>query len=46
VAPGFGFRISIPALGPAPLAFDLAFPVAKAETDDERMFTFFFGMGR
>jgi outer membrane protein insertion porin family len=46
VAPGFGVRISIPALGPAPLAFDFAFPVAQAETDDERMFTFFFGMGR
>ena len=25
VAPGFGLRISIPALGPAPLAFDFAF---------------------
>lgn len=46
VAPGFGFRISVPALGPAPLAFDFAFPIAKADTDEERMFTFFFGMGR
>jgi outer membrane protein insertion porin family len=46
VVPGFGFRISVPALGPAPLAFDFGFPIAKAETDDERMFTFFFGMGR
>lgn len=46
VAPGFGFRISVPALGPAPLAFDFAFPVATAETDDEQIFSFFFGVGR
>lgn len=46
VAPGFGFRISVPALGPAPLAFDFAFPVAKADTDDEQIFSFFFGVGR
>lgn len=41
VAPGFGFRIAIPALGPAPLAFDFAFPVAQAATDEERMFSFY-----
>ena len=41
VAPGFGFRVAIPALGPAPLAFDFAFPVAMADTDDERVFAFF-----
>lgn len=46
VAPGFGLRINIPALGPAPLAFDFAFPVAKADTDDTRVFTFFLGVGR
>jgi outer membrane protein insertion porin family len=46
IAPGFGFRISVPALGPAPLAFDFAFPVAKADTDDEQMFSFFFGFNR
>ncbi|MHB8974389.1 MAG: BamA/OMP85 family outer membrane protein [Pirellulaceae bacterium] len=46
VAPGFGFRISVPALGPAPLAFDFAFPVAKADTDDTQVFSFFFGFGR
>ena len=41
VAPGFGFRVAIPALGPAPLAFDFAFPVAMAEFDDERVFSFY-----
>ncbi len=46
IAPGFGFRISVPALGPAPLAFDFAFPVASADTDDEQIFSFFFGIGR
>ncbi len=46
VAPGFGLRINVPALGPAPLAFDFAFPVAQADTDDTRVFTFFLGVGR
>ncbi len=46
VAPGFGFRISVPALGPAPLAFDFAFPIAQADTDTEQIFSFFFGLGR
>jgi outer membrane protein insertion porin family len=43
VAPGFGFRINVPALGPAPLAFDFGFPVAQADSDDVQMFSFFFG---
>jgi outer membrane protein insertion porin family len=43
VAPGFGFRVNVPALGPAPLAFDFAFPVARATGDNEQMFSFFFG---
>ena len=34
VAPGFGLRITVPAMGPAPIALDFAFPVAKADTDD------------
>lgn len=46
VAPGFGLRISVPALGPAPIALDLAFPVARADTDDIRNFSFFVGFGR
>ena len=29
-APGFGLRINVPAMGPAPIALDLAFPVASA----------------
>ena len=46
VAPGFGLRISIPAMGPAPLALDFAVPVARAKTDDIQNFSFFFGFGR
>jgi len=46
VAPGFGLRIKVPALGPAPLALDLAFPVAHEDTDDIRNFSFFIGLNR
>lgn len=46
IAPGVGLRISIPAMGPAPLALDLAFPVAHAPFDDIQNFSFFFGFGR
>ncbi|MBI3836448.1 MAG: BamA/TamA family outer membrane protein [Planctomycetia bacterium] len=46
VAPGFGVRVTIPALGPAPIALDLAFPVASAPTDLKQIFSFFVGFGR
>ncbi len=47
VAPGFGFRIHMPSAGiGAPLAFDFAFPVASAATDDEKMFSFYLGVLR
>jgi len=41
VAPGVGLRISIPMLGPAPLAFDFAYPVSMASTDQKRIFSFY-----
>ncbi|MCF0233814.1 MAG: BamA/TamA family outer membrane protein, partial [Thermoguttaceae bacterium] len=40
VAPGFGFRVSIPMLGPAPLALDFAFPVSKDKGDVTEVFSF------
>ncbi len=43
VAPGFGLRVVIPAMGPAPLAFDFAFPISKEPTDDREVFSFFIG---
>jgi outer membrane protein insertion porin family len=46
VAPGFGLRINIPALGPAPLALDLAIPIKHAPGDDIQNFSFFFGVNR
>ena len=46
VSPGLGLRINVPALGPAPLALDFAFPVSSEATDDEQTFSFFFGVSR
>lgn len=46
VAPGVGLRVSVPALGPAPLAFDFAFPVSYADSDDRQIFSFFMGFTR
>jgi outer membrane protein insertion porin family len=46
LAPGLGLRVNVPALGPAPLAFDFAFPLASAPGDEEQVFSFFFGAMR
>jgi len=46
VAVGAGLRISVPAMGPAPIALDFAVPVARADTDDIENFSFFVGFGR
>lgn len=46
VAPGFGLRLTVPAMGPAPIALDFAFPVVKADFDEEQIFTFNVGFSR
>jgi outer membrane protein insertion porin family len=46
VAPGLGLRVTVPAMGPAPIALDFAFPVAKADFDDEQVFSFSMGFSR
>ena len=46
VAVGAGMRISVPALGPAPIAVDFAIPVAREATDRVQNFSFFVGFGR
>lgn len=46
VAPGFGLRLTVPAMGPAPIALDFAFPVAGPDADDKRVFTFNVGLQR
>jgi len=43
VAPGFGLRIMIPAMGPAPIALDFAFPVSRERGDRREVFSFFVG---
>ncbi len=46
VAPGIGLRITVPALGPAPIALDLAAPIAHADGDDIQNFSFFVGFSK
>lgn len=46
VAPGVGLRVTVPAMGPAPIALDFAFPVTGPATDEERVFTFNVGFSR
>jgi outer membrane protein insertion porin family len=46
VTVGAGLRLTIPAMGPVPLAFDFAFPLAKQEFDDTRVFSFYVGINR
>ncbi len=46
VAPGFGLRITIPAMGPAPIALDLAFPIMREQGDGIQNFSFFVGFLR
>ncbi len=46
IAPGFGLRIVVPAMGPAPIALDFAFPVVVNPGDRVLNFSFFVGFGR
>lgn len=46
VAPGLGFRVAVPALGPAPLAFDFAVPINRADGDQTQTFSFNAGFTR
>lgn len=46
VAVGFGLRVVIPMMGPAPMAFDFGFPVVEEPGDDNRVFNFFIGFLR
>lgn len=43
---GFGFRMMIPAMGPAPLAFDFAWPIMSEKFDTRRVFSFYIGFTR
>ncbi|MFV2069676.1 MAG: BamA/TamA family outer membrane protein, partial [Pirellulales bacterium] len=46
VAPGIGLRVTVPALGPAPIALDFAFPIVSAATDEKQVFSFNIGFLR
>ena len=46
VSAGFGFRLVIPAMGPAPIAFDFAWPIIDQKTDQRRLFSFYVGFTR
>jgi outer membrane protein insertion porin family len=46
VAPGFGLRICVPAMGPAPIALDFAFPISWQHGDRQELFSFFMGINR
>lgn len=44
VSVGAGLRLTIPAMGPAPIALDWAVPLAKEGFDDTRVFSFYVGL--
>mgnify|MGYP001770759317 CR=1 FL=1 len=43
---GAGLRIIVPMFGPVPIALDWAVPVAKKDTDERRVFSFWVGFFR
>ena len=40
VAIGFGLRLTIPMMGPAPIALDFAFPLSSGRWDEKQVFSF------
>lgn len=46
VSIGAGLRLTIPAMGPAPIALDWAIPVVKESFDQRRIFSFYVGITR
>ncbi len=43
VSAGMGLRITIPYMGPVPMALDFGFPLNEEEEDDTQLFSFSFG---
>lgn len=43
VVAGVGVRITVPMLGPMPIALDFGIPIVKKDTDREQVFNFFVG---
>lgn len=43
---GTGLRITVPQMGPVPIALDWAFPVVKEDSDIRQIFSFYIGITR
>ncbi|MEX1230070.1 MAG: BamA/TamA family outer membrane protein [Planctomycetaceae bacterium] len=43
---GAGVRLTVPAMGPAPIALDFAVPIIKEDFDDRQIFSFYVGFTR
>ncbi len=46
VSAGVGLRITVPMLGPVPIALDFGFPLTRTATDQTQLFSFWFGLYR
>lgn len=46
VSVGAGLRVTVPMMGPTPIALDWAIPLAKDPTDKTQLFSFYIGMNR
>jgi len=43
VAVGAGLRVVVPMMGPLPIALDIGFPIVRAPSDHEQVFSFWVG---
>ncbi|MBC8115050.1 MAG: BamA/TamA family outer membrane protein, partial [Candidatus Saccharimonas sp.] len=43
---GAGLRITVPAMGPVPIALDFAYPILKEDFDKRQVFSFYVGINR
>ena len=46
VTAGVGLRITVPMMGPVPIALDFGFPIVKAASDRDQIFSFWVGLYR
>lgn len=46
VAAGFGLRVTVPMMGPVPIALDFGFPINRAPGDQTQVFAFWVGLFR
>ncbi|MDA0832513.1 MAG: BamA/TamA family outer membrane protein [Planctomycetota bacterium] len=43
---GAGLRLTVPAMGPAPIALDFAYPILHEDSDERQIFSFYVGFTR